>query len=62
MNKENHLQLKWFKIISIAAIFLGIVLLAYMVIGEDEPGAIPLLLILSGIIGYFISRKLIKKK
>jgi succinate dehydrogenase hydrophobic anchor subunit len=33
------------------ALVLGLILLTYMVTVEDEPGALPLLLILSGIAG-----------
>lgn len=33
------------------ALILGLVLLIYMVTVEDEPGALPLLLIVSGVAG-----------
>lgn len=36
---------------SAIALVLGLMLLIYMVTVEDEPGALPLLLILSGIAG-----------
>jgi hypothetical protein len=36
---------------STIALVLGLVLLVYMVTVEDEPGALPLLLIVSGMVG-----------
>jgi hypothetical protein len=48
------------KLLSLLTIGIGFILLAYMVIFESEPGAIPLLLIAFGSGWYFLSRK--KKK
>lgn len=42
---------------SILIIALGISLLAYMIIVEDEPSPIPPLMILSGVIFYFLTSK-----
>ena len=36
---------------------IGILLQAYMIFVEDEPGAVPLILILVGIAWYFMSRR-----
>ena len=42
--------------ISLAVLAVGLVLLAYMVVEEGEPGALPLFLMLAGGGGYAISR------
>lgn len=49
-------KLKIRKMISILITVIGIALMIYMVIVEDEPGAIPLLLIITGSGWYFITR------
>lgn len=50
------------KMLSLLTVFLGIVLLIYMIMVEDEPGALPLLLIVTGVVWFIISRNQIKKK
>ena len=62
MNKEISLKSKWSKILSLLTVFLGFVLLIYMIMVEDEPGALPLLLIITGVVWFIISRNQIKKK
>jgi len=62
MNKEISLKSKWSKILSLLTVFLGFVLLIYMIRVEDEPGALPLLLIITGVVWFIISRNQIKKK
>lgn len=52
--------LKTHKLISILVIVIGITLMTYMVITEDEPGAIPLLLIISGTGWYLVTRSNMK--
>ena len=42
--------------ISITVLAIGLTLLIYMVTVESEPGAIPLLMILVGAGGYFLTR------
>ena len=42
--------------ISVITIAIGVVLMIYMIFVEDEPGGIPLLLIVFGIGGYFVMR------
>lgn len=42
--------------ISLLIIFLGLALLTYMIIVEDEPGALPLALILGGSIWFMTIR------
>ncbi|XWN36799.1 MAG: hypothetical protein ROO71_12660 [Balneola sp.] len=41
---------------SITLILMGIVLLMYMVIAEDEPGGVPVLFIVAGIVWFIISK------
>lgn len=48
------------KLISIILIVTGLVLLIYMIIVEDEPGAIPLLLIVFGAGWYIVTRSRIR--
>jgi len=43
-------------LLSILAIITGILLLVYMIVVEDEPGAIPLMLITLGFGGFLITR------
>jgi len=62
MNKGISLKSKWSKILSLLTVFLGFVLLIYMITVEDEPGALPLLLIITGVAWFIISRNQIKKK
>jgi hypothetical protein len=62
MKKELSSKYKWGNILSALAIFLGTVLLIYMIRVEDEPGAVPLILILGGIIWLAINQYQIKKQ
>ena len=48
------------KLLSTLSIVIGIVLLIYMIYVEDEPGGIPLLLIVFGIAWYLITRRRIR--
>ena len=43
-------------LLPLLVIGLGAVLLVFMVVTEDEPGALPLLLLLVGTIWYFVAR------
>jgi len=49
-------KLKRHTLISVITIAIGVVLMIYMIFVEDEPGGIPLLLIVFGIGGYFVTR------
>lgn len=44
------------KVLSLLTIVTGAILMAYMIVVENEPGAIPLLLIVLGTGWYFITR------
>lgn len=61
MKKELSQKLKINKNLSVLTILIGTMLLIYMVIVEDEPGAVPLFLILTGVVWSFITRYHIKK-
>ncbi|MDF3027553.1 MAG: hypothetical protein K0S23_1860 [Fluviicola sp.] len=50
------------RILSLAILILGIVLLIFMITVEDEPGALPLLLILTGTVWFSINQYRIKRK
>lgn len=50
MNNNINKKLKWNIILPVLLLLLGISLLVYMIIYEDEPGAIPLVLIASGLV------------
>jgi len=45
-----------YKLLSIIATVIGIALLTFMIVVEDEPGALPLALIVFGTGWYFITR------
>lgn len=59
--KINQKQ-KWSRLLSVLTFLLGSILLIYMIKVEDEPGALPLVLILVGIVWFFISQHQIKKQ
>ncbi|RZL48872.1 MAG: hypothetical protein EOP00_08180 [Pedobacter sp.] len=61
MKKEISQGLKNSKIASIITLLLGIALLVYMIKVEDEPGAIPLFLILAGTLWLIITQLKIRK-
>lgn len=55
-------KLKMHRWISILITSIGVVLMVFMVIVEDEPGALPLLLIVIGTGWYFITRSRMKSQ
>ncbi|SFP66091.1 PEP-CTERM protein-sorting domain-containing protein [Parafilimonas terrae] len=62
MKKKISKKIKWGKILPVLSIFLGIVLMIYMIKVEDEPGALPLLLIIAGTIWLIINRYQTKRQ
>ena len=62
MKKKISKKIKWGKILPVLSIFLGIVLMIYMIKVEDEPGAWLLLLIIAGTIWLIISRYQTKRQ
>ena len=53
--KSNRYTLH--KVIALTIVLIGLVLLIYMITVESEPGALPLFLILLGVIWFVISKK-----
>ena len=63
LQKEKQPQnLKIYTTLSILTLLFGIALLIYMVTVEDEPGALPLFLILTGTGGYLYLRSKLRKQ
>jgi len=58
--KKEHL--KAHRNLSVFVLVLGIVLMIFMIVVEDEPGGIPVLLILVGTGWFFISRSGIRSQ
>jgi len=50
MNKNSNQKLNWSVILPLLLTILGTILLIYMITVEDEPGALPLILIIIGIV------------
>lgn len=55
MQTSDLKKLQYQTILSSVVLAVGFMLLVFMIITEDEPGAIPLLLILTGTIWFFIT-------
>lgn len=62
MKTNTAKKLKIHSLLSVLTLFLGIALLIFMIIVEDEPGAIPLLLIATGTGWYVITRYRIRSQ
>ena len=56
MKTDNTKKLKIQSLLSVLTGVIGVALLIFMIVVEDEPGAIPLLLIVGGTGWYFITR------
>jgi len=61
MKTDIPQKLKTHKFISILIIVIGFILLIFMIIVEDEPGAIPLLLIVVGSVWFIYTRSGIRR-
>ncbi|MEO5681176.1 MAG: hypothetical protein ABIQ88_00980 [Chitinophagaceae bacterium] len=62
MKKEISQTLQTHRKLSFLLLLLGFILLIYMITIEDEPGALPLFLILTGTVWLIINRYQIKKQ
>lgn len=60
--RQSIQKLKMNRFLSFTTLFIGTILLIYMIKVEDEPGALPLFLIVIGIIWLMITRYQIKKQ
>jgi hypothetical protein len=61
MEKIIGRKLKLSKMLSVLTILLGTALMIYMITFEDEPGILPLILIIIGTVWFVIKRHPIKK-
>lgn len=61
MKNEIIRKLKLYRTISLLIIILGILLLIYMIKVEDEPGALPLLILIIGIVSFIRNQTQIEK-
>lgn len=62
MNENQNKSSIAHRLIPFLLVLIGISLLVYMIIVEDEPGAIPLLLIVAGSVWYFLGRRKSRKR
>lgn len=62
MNKKNTNKLLAQRRQSLILITMGIVLLVFMIVVEDEPGAVPLAFILSGTVWFLIVNNKIRSQ
>lgn len=49
-------KLYYYRILSLLTILIGVLLMTYMIKAEDEPGALPLLLIITGILWFIVNQ------
>lgn len=61
MEKVINQKLKLSIMLPVLTALLGIALVIYMILAEGEPGALPLILIIIGLIWFIINRYQIKK-
>lgn len=62
MNAENARKFAIHKALSLLITTVGFLLMTFMVIVEDEPGAMPLLLIVFGAVWYVLTRSRIRSQ
>lgn len=56
METRHSKKLKIHKLLSLLTLFLGLALVTFMIVVEDEPGALPLALIVIGAGWYLFTR------
>lgn len=62
MKNEISKKLKTQRILSVITLLIGAILLIYMIRVEDEPGALPLFLIILGTVWLFLTQYRIRKQ
>ncbi len=62
MKKAVGQNLKLSKALSLLTVIMGVILLVYMIVFEDEPGALPLFLVVTGIVWFIVNQYRIKKQ
>ncbi len=60
MKAETYNKLMIQRMLSVIMIALGFTLMVLMIVVEDEPGGIPVLMIITGTIWFFITQSRIK--
>jgi len=58
LNKDTQQTYKTRSLIALIVIVTGVSLMMYMIVVEDEPGGIPLILIVSGTLLYLYYKKM----
>jgi hypothetical protein len=61
MENKISLKLKIYRILASLTVLFGAILIIYMIRVEDEPGALPLLLIIAGTVWLFTVQYRIKR-
>jgi hypothetical protein len=56
MPSDIGAKINWVKILPLVIMIMGTILLIYMIAYEGEPGALPLLILLIGIVWFGITR------
>lgn len=62
METDQPKKLKMHKLLALLTIFIGLALVTFMVVVEDEPGALPLALTVIGTGWYFVTRSRIRSQ
>jgi uncharacterized membrane protein YdjX (TVP38/TMEM64 family) len=62
LKKEISQKLKVYTTLSAVCMLVGVLLMIYMIKVEDEPGALPLFLIITGAVWFTVSQIKIKKQ
>lgn len=62
MKKQTSQSLRISRVGSLVTLVLGVALMIYMITVEDEPGALPLFLIITGTAWFLFNRFQINKK
>jgi c-di-AMP phosphodiesterase-like protein len=60
-SKQKHSKLRIYSAVSILIILIGIMLICYMIIVEDELGAVPLLIVTTGTIWFIYTQTQLNK-
>ncbi|MEQ8578821.1 MAG: hypothetical protein RIC57_08390 [Balneola sp.] len=56
MRSDKLNRLIFYRKASIGVLMIGVALVAFMIIVEDEPGGVPLILVLTGTLWFFFLR------
>ncbi|REL37905.1 PEP-CTERM sorting domain-containing protein [Rhodohalobacter sp. SW132] len=62
MNENQNKSSIAHRLIPFLLVIIGISMMVYMIIVEDEPGAIPLLMIVAGTVWYLLCRRRLRNR